>query len=166
MYPFTKRLASAALFLSLTSGGALLAQDDGDESDLDLVIPPPVVAIPVVPQVDGEFSRDDSRDWRGEIEADRERKGWNSTRRGLSEGPQQNWIREYQDRAYRGGDQRWDRFRDSQDRSDRIGPDRNRFTPMRPDVGVRNDAEAQAQAYAALYWMMKARAEREEAEDR
>jgi hypothetical protein len=163
MNVFQKRFASAALVLSLTAGGALFAQDRDGDSDGDAVAPPPVVVVPV-PQADDGLSRDSSsRDWRGEVAADREAKGWGPDRVRTSNESRQNWIREYQDLPYRGGDERRDRFRDAQQRSDRIGQNRRNFTPMRPDA--RSDAETHAQAYAAMYWMMKAQAEREEADD-
>jgi hypothetical protein len=163
MNVFEKRFASAALILSLASGGALLAQDDSQQSGGEGAIPP-VVVVPVVPDTGNGLSRNGSpRDWRGDIEADREAKGWGTSRPRTMNESRQNWIREYQDDAYRGGDQRWDRFRDPQDRSDRIGQNRSSFTPRRPDA--RSDAETQAQAYAAMYWMMKAQAEREEAQN-
>ena len=164
MNVFETRFASAALLLSLTAAGALLAQDRDDDFDAEEIVPPPVV-VPVVPPVDDGLSDGrSSRDWRAEIDADREAKGWGPNRpRRLNES-RQNWIRQYQDLPYRNGsDERWDRFRDSE-RSDRIGQDRRNFTPMRPDA--RADAETRAQAYAAMYWMLKAQAEREAEDDR
>lgn len=157
------RFAGAALVVSLTAAGALWAQDRDEDFAAEGVFPPPVV-VPVVPQADDGLSAGrSSRDWRAEIDADREAKGWGPNRpRRLNES-RQNWIREYQDLPYGGGSERFDRFRDQDGRSDRISQNRRNFTPMRPDA--RSDAEAQAQAYAAMYWMMKAQAERQEAQD-
>jgi hypothetical protein len=165
MNVFEKRLVSVVLLLSLTAGGAIFAQEDDRDASADPAAPP-VVVVPLVPQVKDGLSRDGStRDWRGEVAADREAKGWGSDRPRSQRESRQNWIREYQRRDYySGGQEQWDRFRDPQDRSDRIGQNRSSFTPVRPDA--RSDAETQAQAYAALYWMMKAQAEQEQAQDR
>lgn len=157
--------ASVALFLSLTAGGAILAQDNGPNAPAEPAAPP-VVVVPVVPQAGNVLTRDgSSRDWRDEIAADREAKGWGLSRPQSSSGSPRNRLQNYpRSDYYSGGEDRWARFRDPRDRSDRIGQNRSAFTPMRPDV--RSDAEAQAQAYAALYWMMKAQAEQEQRQDR
>jgi hypothetical protein len=98
---------------------------------------------------------------RDEIAADREAKGWGLSRPQSQPGSPRNRLQNYRrPDYYSGGEDRWDRFRDPRDRSDRIGQNRSNFTPMRPDA--HSDAETQAQAYAALYWMMKAQAQQQE----
>lgn len=169
MNAFYRRMTHIVLLSSLSTGGAVLAQDDGGSGPSD-AIAPPLPAVPVVPETDGRSRDGSSRDWRSEVAADREAKGWGADRPRSQMETRQNWIREYQRRDYYNRDpnrstaqERWDRFRDPQDRSDRIGSNRSSFTPMRPDP--RSDAETQAQAYAALYWMMKAQAEQERRQD-
>lgn len=165
MNVFRTRLLSAAALLSLMAAGAVFAQDDDPNSSADPAAPP-VVLVPVVPEASGDQSPNgSSRDWRGEIAADREAKGWGPNRPRSQAETRQDWAKNYRRRDYySGGQDRWNQIRDPQDRSDRIGQNRSSFTPMRPDT--RSDAETQAQAYAALYWMMKAQAEQEQSRDR